>query len=231
MSDHAKFAEIYDYLEAPVKPGDPTGTLVFGRHDVRLAQSMGGLASKSLAPWFVISGNLGKDSGELWETGTPEAGFIAAEVLTGDYDITPGMIHVETEALTGEENARFGLRKMAVLGLEHRAVTALAHATSLRRLAASVEHEGAGHVETVYRVPTDYPFDPSAVKDQLEAAAELLRLADWPARGWLPEQADLPENLVDFARHVTDTPPRIPTWQLNVLRHLPIRLRKAVILK
>jgi hypothetical protein len=57
-----------------------------------------------------------------------------------------------------------------------------------------------GQLPTVYTKPTAYRFDAENPSDRAEAAAELLRLADWPAKNWIGLQADLPLNLVDFVR-------------------------------
>jgi hypothetical protein len=86
--------------------------------------------------------------------------------------------------------------------LERGTITALAHATSLRRLAATIEHEGKKldpATTKVYRVATDYPFDPSNPIDQYESAAEFMRLVEWPAKDFLGPQSDIPQDLIEFA--------------------------------
>lgn len=169
-ADRALYArQMYEFLEAPEEPPEAVGALVFGRHDILLAEKMGDLYNNNLAAWFVISGWFGKDSGNLWDTHVPENQFIY-DVATKGYGVHREVMYLENgRPLIGKENARFGLEFMQDNELPHDEITAIAHAVSLRRLAATAEAQAAAlktGTRKVYRVPTGYAFDPTNPKDQ-----------------------------------------------------------------
>lgn len=202
MSEIKKFNEVFDYLCDPVMPDKAYPVLVFGRHDTRLIDTMKGLRDNGLGDSFVISGGLGKDSGYLHDLEIPEAKFLVSVATAQPYGFSPDRIRYEVEAKNGGDNARYGLAEMDDWGLDTTVVTALAHATSLRRLAATLENEGRKSdpvTSIVFRVGTNYAFNPESPVDQYEAAAEFMRLVEWPAKGWLGEQPNLPQNLIEFA--------------------------------
>lgn len=200
MANTKIYSEIFDYLRSPLPPSEAYGNFVFGRADRRLVHKMGELYVAGLAKYFLVTGGIGKDSGELAQKGIAESTYLGDEAAKSG--IPNNMLHLETEARNGGENVRLGMSTIQQKGLPHDKLTVVAHATSTRRLAAMLDHEGRqiAPIDAIYRVPTDYPFDPENPADQDEARAELLRLADWPTKGWLGEQSDLPVDLVDFAR-------------------------------
>lgn len=202
MSNRNLYGEVFDYLSAPDAPTSPEDAIVFGRNDARVAHALGHLASRGLTDLIVITGNIGKDSGYLKDHGIPESELLA-EIAMREHGIPASQIRLEQEAKNGAENARNSLRILADEHPDTKSVTAVAHATSLRRLAEGVRHEvavaGSGP-DHIYRVPSNYEFDPDNPADQAEAEAEMLRLADWPQRGWLQHQDDLPVDLAEFAR-------------------------------
>lgn len=207
MSDIKKYDQLFEYLRTPDAPTEAHGVLVFGRHDLRLVESMGRLASKKLAKYFVVSGGLGKDSGHLHELGIPEGAFLASAATAQPHAIPGELVHAETQARHGGENVSLSYELMDEKGLPRGTITALAHATSLRRLAATAEHQGsqlAVPTTKVHRVPTDYPFDPNNPRDQYESAAEFMRLVEGPSNGFLQTPDDLPADLIEFARHARD---------------------------
>lgn len=201
-TDTKKYEEIFDYLRDPKEPTETYGNFVFGRADERLVHKMGEMYVANLAKYFLVTGGVGKDSGELAKTGTAESVYLGDKAQ--EIGIPQDILHLETKATNGGENSRLGLALIQAKQLPHDKLTVVAHATSLRRLSATLDHEATetDTISDIYRVPTDYPFDPNLAKDQEEARAELLRLADWPEKGWLKRQIDLPEDLVDFARDV-----------------------------
>jgi len=95
---------------------------------------------------------------------------------------------------------------------------------SARRLGETLKYEASkktGVIPVVHHAPTAYEFDPKNPIDRDEAAAELLRLADWPTKGWLSVQEDIPEDLVDFIRDThSKAPDPVPAWQSAILRQL-----------
>lgn len=234
--------QIFDYLSQKNLPTNPEPAVVFGRQDPLVARAVGDLVIPGLVEVAVITGGIGKDSGDLLERGfRSEAAYLRAELeedgRTRGYTL-PAVI-LEERATNGGENARFSLDKLEQIGYDTppglTTVTAITHATSAGRLAETLRFEAAKRrsdegVPTVHIKPTAYDFDPRNPKDRSEALAELLRLADWPAKGWLFEQPDLPQNLVEFARaQAGKTPPQPSPLAGAVLRILPPRIRVALL--
>jgi hypothetical protein len=207
MIDAKRYEEIFDYLNVTdMPPATPEPVLAFGRQDQLIAEAAGDLVVAGLAEVIVITGGIGKDSGDIVELGfRSEAAWLAAE-LADDAEkrgyLLPEVL-LEEKASHGGQNAEFGLQMMSDNGFAIDSITGVIHATSARRLAATAELWGVmmsqGPVE-IHIKPSDYSFDASDPGDQKEAAAELLRLADWPDKGLLLAQPDLPHDLVDFAR-------------------------------
>lgn len=207
MSDVKKYNQIFDYLSTPQLPVSPESTIIFGRQDERVAHAAGDLVLANLVDVAVITGGIGKDSGDLVERGfRSEAHYLEKQLHADAFarHYTLPTIYLDEAARNGGENAR---NSISILNdnehnLSH--LTAVAHATSARRLAEMLKKEGLGingAVPEVYVKPTAYDFDATNPTDQDEARAELLRLADWPAKDWLLEQPDLPHDLVEFSRH------------------------------
>lgn len=116
--------------------------------------------------------------------------------------------YVEIMARNGGENVRNSLLIMRKEKLAIGAITAVAHATSLRRLASMAEHESTLNdtpFSVAYRKPSSYDFNASNPNDQSEAIAEMKRLIDWPSKGWLRagSEVELPDDLVDFAEDIS----------------------------
>jgi uncharacterized SAM-binding protein YcdF (DUF218 family) len=239
MSNNSHYEEMFDYLSAPYAPEVTEPVVVFGRQDPRVAHAAGDLVVANLAEVMVITGGIGKDSGNLLQQGYRSEAHYLDTALAADLDSRlpegarrPTVI-TEEKASNGGENARHSLTILDERGFSLNSLTSVTHATSTRRLGETLRHEAnkmTGGDVTVHRVADKYHFDPTNPKDQEEAAAELLRLADWPKKGLLPEQPDLPQNLVDFATDVHGKAPApIKGWQANVLRILPPRARLGVI--
>ncbi|MBC7404835.1 MAG: hypothetical protein H7252_04015 [Cytophaga sp.] len=227
---------MFDYLSAPVLPSDAEHTVVFGRQDPLVAHALGDLIIPGLVETAVITGGIGKDSGNLVQQGfDSEAGYlldqVAKDSLVRGYKIPT--ITLDEKATNGGENSRNSLNILETANRSTTALTAVAHATSMRRLAETLKHEAskrAGVEPVIYRKPTNHAFDPTNPIDREEAAAELLRIADWPAKGFLGIQHDLPEDLVDFARkrHIS-APKPVASWKSTALTLLPNSMRKPAI--
>lgn len=205
-TDKDKYSEIFDYLSAPEYPTEPEATVVFGRKDPLVAYALGDLIIPDLVTIAVISGGIGKDSGDIQSLGYDSEAAYLNEALTDDAHqrgyMLPSVL-LEKAATNGGENARNSLSMLADHEVTYGSLTAVAHATSSRRLAETLKYEAhkkSGAVPVVHRVPTGYNFNPENPVDRKEAAAELLRIADWPGKGWLGPQENVPEDLVDFVR-------------------------------
>ncbi len=208
--ESGKFDQMYDFHAAPHHADSVIdGGIVFGRKDLRIAQAAADLLVARTLPWVVVTGGIGKDSGDL---PVPEAVYLGSHIV-GERGIPQSRVHLETKATNGGENVRFSYSMIAELGLGHSEMAAVAHGTSLRRLGrmmlnqSQIDHFG---VEAVYRYPSAYPFDATNPVDQKEAVGELLRLADWPnkvdtdGKPWLSldPEIDRPDiqELVAYAR-------------------------------
>lgn len=206
MATANKYQQLFDYLAAPNLPTDSEAAIVFGRKDARIAHALGDLVIPNLVTIAVISGGIGKDSGDIRRLGyNSEADYLHDQALkdaaTRQYSLPH--ILIEPNARNGSENTRLSLGLLHGSDSLTPSITAVAHGTSARRLAEMIRHEArtvAPSVNGVHVKPSDYPFNPKNPADQQEAVAEMLRLVEWPEKGWLLPQDDLPENLVDFAQ-------------------------------
>lgn len=133
----------------------------------------------------------------------------------------------EKRAATGDENAKFSLEKLTGEGIGIQTLTAVAHATSARRLAETAKIHASilsGVGTTVHIKPTAYDFDPSNELDCYEAAAEFKRLMSWPMFGGTIE---LPPELVEFVHDLNIKTPKQPSsLTTNTIRTIyPLALR------
>jgi hypothetical protein len=199
-----QYADIFDYLSADEAASHETGTVVFGRKDLLVARKTLDIIQRGDAKWTIITGGVGKDSGDLQ---IPEAVYLANEIneQSQKAELTLPPLYLDITATNGGENARNSLAIISHNELDDSSgVTAVAHATSSRRLGEMLKH--AAHQQenplTVYREATNYNFDPTNPSDQAEARGEILRLADWPEKDWLLPQSNLPENMIDFVRDI-----------------------------
>lgn len=212
MSDLEKYDEMFDYLRTVPTPTESAGLLVYGRDDAKVAYAAGDAIMQGLGDFIVITGSLGKDTGDLK---VPEAHFLRDELLTHYPEVADLPLYMETKAVHGTSGARNGLKLMKKENLPFQdALTTVAHATSARRLTETTRHQAIKRgtpIKHVFGIASKYSFKPENPADQQEAAAELLRLADWPAQGNLQPQADLPENLVDFAHDRHGPAPKEPS--------------------
>lgn len=199
MPELAKYTEMFDYLSTVPEPRPEDGLLVFGRKDPLVAHAAGQAIMSGVGNFAVISGGIGKDSGDL---ATSEAEYLGSELESAYPNISVAVL-LETKATNGGENVRNSLDLLDRHALPYRVgLTGVAHATSVRRLTEMMRHEAINRdtpIAHIGGIATKYEFDAQNPADQNEAMAELLRLALWPAKNWLQPQHDLPQNLVDFA--------------------------------
>lgn len=196
-----KISDMYDYLrdERDLKPAD--GAFVFGRFDPLVARKTIDLFENRTIDYALIVGGIGKDSGALTRLNIPEAHYLASLVLNQKPEVKD-KIYVESKPTNGGECCRMGIDALVTNNLPHNDLLVVIHPTSLKRIMAMLENEAPkkGFEARWQGIGTDYVFSSLNVVDQKEAVAELLRLADWPAKGWCAPQADLPQDLVQIAR-------------------------------
>ena len=199
-----KIKEIYDYLSDSTNPLiKANGAFVFCRDDPLVAKKTATLFQNNLIDYAMFTGGIGKDSGYLTDLQLPEAKWQAA-LLNLIYQIPSKQIYVEPHATNGGECCRFGIDTVVNNSLPHQDLIIVCHPTSLRRTSATLEMEAKkkGFKSNYQRIGTDYIFNANNPQDQQEAIAELIRLTDWPAKGWCTLQEDLPYELVSYAREL-----------------------------
>ena len=192
---------MFEYLRSAPSPVHSDGIFVFGRCDKLVAYEASRLFVRGMGRYLLVTGGVGKDSGWLTPFQIPEAHFLAT-ILVAEEGIPSEALLLEPSATNGGENCRLGLDVIGESGEQTRRLVVVSHPTQLRRLMAVLQAElGNRKLDiSLSGSPTGYRFKPSSPGDQHEAVHELLRLADWPAKGWSVPQDDLPEDLVEFAR-------------------------------
>lgn len=235
MANTTLYRKAFDYLSNASIPTSAESVLVFGRSDPLVAHAAGNLAAQGLVECLVITGGIGKDSAGVVQAGySSEAAFIGHElaIYANRHNFTLPPTKLEEKAMNGRENVVLGLKTLRGNNWPVNPITAVCHATSAARLAATLKHElRASHDEPIVHVqPSAYAFDATNPKDQQEATKELLRLIHWPEQGHL-DPMDVPDDLVDFAVGSVLTTPLYPSSRLldNAFRLLPPRLRIAAL--
>lgn len=232
MSYGNKYNQLFEYLSAADLPKTSEAAIVFGRDDLRVARALGDLIIPDLVTTAVITGGVGKDSSGIIRKGyRSEARFLGNELiidssLRGYNNKMPSVIF-EDRAATGDENAKFSLEKLIRVGIGIQTITAVAHATSARRLAETTKiysSKLSGADTTVHVKPTAYNFDPSNPVDTYEATAEFKRLMSWAIFNGIVE---LPPELVDFVTDLNIKTPKQPSsLATNTLRSIyPLAFR------
>lgn len=234
-----EYKELFEFLSSPSLPTSEQPAIVFGRSDPIVAHKLVGLAADHLVSRAVITGGVGKDTGDLLERGyTSEADFLnkEAESNAGSRGVILPEIDLDEKAVNGAQNAENGLKIHLVKAPEMIAVTGIIHATSARRLSEQIKWTAANKFDlgpnfTVNTAPSDYSFDPRLEKDRKEALNEYKRLLDYPEQGLLLPQAELPDNLTDFVTSILGDQEIKPVkaWQSTLLRFAPPKVQLAII--
>jgi uncharacterized SAM-binding protein YcdF (DUF218 family) len=194
------FLKMFSYMTFPAVRSDEVkpayAAIVFGRKDPRLAIAAADLYYREKVEHIVVTGGVGKDSGDLK---VPEAEYLAAHLRA--VEVQSSKIAVEPSARNGGENCRFS---MALLSESLPTdIVLVCHATSGRRVLELFKFEAQkfGFGGNLQLVVTGYPFDQTNQRDQEEVCAEILRLADWPGKSFLASDlAPPPAEMVAFAR-------------------------------
>lgn len=211
MLNYQLIQSMYQFMacETPfLQPAD--GAFMFGRQSHKLAERVADLFDKELIQYALLTGGIGKDSGCLTPLEIPEAKWQAA-LLNSIHGISLDKLIIESKATNGGENTRLGIAAIRDAAAKNPRVKTdsliiVSHPTSARRLLEVQKHEGAklGFSPAYQITCPQYLFDAQNPVDQQEVSAEILRLAEWPAKGWLAPITDLPKEFVDYARVLKD---------------------------
>ncbi len=202
-ADLKKYLKIASYMNCglPAKNSKLTradGAIVFCRQDPGMAAATAILFQRNLIDWALLTGGFGKDSGDLK---IPEAEH-QRKLLMEQHHVSRSQLLIEPTASNGVENSRFSMRLILNSHLPYNDLILVMHPRNARRLHAvhtKIAREQGFTAE--YEVVTmEELFDPENPSHQREVLRELLRVADWPGKGWSDPQPDLPEDLVAWAR-------------------------------
>jgi hypothetical protein len=207
--DPSMAQDAFDYLSAPTAILErDTGVFVFGREDKLLAQKAHELYMRHNSKFTLFTGGIGKDSGNLH---TSEAQFLSSTAQ--QYGIPRNDIILEEKATNGGENAKFGLQAILDAGQNPDSLVVVAHATSLRRLYAGLDHEvkqayskgSLRNIPVIGHVPTNYTrlFDAEDYLDASEALVEIGNMVTYAKAGFISDLNVKDEKgmrtIVDFA--------------------------------
>ena len=204
LVESQKIREIFDYLYNPTHPLERSdGAFVFCRDDPLVAERAAELYHSQLVGYVLFTGGLGKDSGYLGDLKVPEAKWQSL-LLNIVHGVPQNHIYVEAEARNGAENSALGIDTIVHHELSHSHLTIIIHPTQMRRVHAVHLLKAAEKQFTAEyrRTGTNYIFDPTRPRDQMEAMTELVKIADWSEKGWCVEQPDVPLDLVEYAREM-----------------------------
>lgn len=224
--DRERFLKIAEYIDIGTPAsccdlGRADGAIVFCRQDPGMARATAELFRRQRIFWAMLTGGFGKDSGDLK---IPEAEHQRA-LLMEQYHVSRSQLLIESTATNGAENSRFSMRLILNSHLPYNSLILVMHPRSARRLYAvhrKIAREELDFTSQYQVVTMDDPFDPTNPSHQQEVLRELIRVADWPAKGLSDPQPDLPVDLVAWAREKlrgnaqtlgqsVPTPPESPT--------------------
>jgi hypothetical protein len=200
---------MYEFLIAPqaALPEHIDVTLIFGRKSQHLAQIAATALQRSTHA--VISGEVGKDSGDNPIHGIPEDEWLLAEIAARGAPVDIAQRDLR-HPRNGLDNARnmLGIVRNDIGLTEVGSIAAVIHSTQVRRLGGTllrqIDLNGpiAGKVSLL---ASPYPFDPESPYDQYEAAFEIVRI-DVLSRGSdaiMERPEDLDAYLPDARRAIS----------------------------
>jgi hypothetical protein len=178
-------AACYKYLSAPILDPCPTVpadvTIIFGRKSQELIETAARVAPQSKL--VIASGNVGKDSGDLPSTNTPEAAYIINALLE-KMIISRDRTIAEISARNGRENVENCLR--AIRERMHRnsvdKLYLVMHSTQAKRLTETfrfLARQSDFAIKTLACIPSGYQPNYDNPYDQYEITGEMVRIKDF----------------------------------------------------
>lgn len=198
--------EVLTYHPMITRRWEPTGEVtmaVYGRYCKHLARTIAYVVRTGQPDKLGISGNKGKDSGELVRAGIAEAYYLlsAADVLSGGLVLSVPEIFVDLNATNGIENSEnmVAMLQGHVQGGELVVVT---HSTQTLRLGLTMHHAlrtGGMKFDRVTLLRSEYRADPARLLDQWEIFFEICRIVEMNDLGQL-EMSGIEPDIVLLAR-------------------------------
>ena len=208
MKDSEKLQQVALYMGMGLLPPDDSrvqyanGAFVFCREDAEVARAAAKLYRLGKIDWILLTGGIGKDSGELSRASGSEA-IHQRNLLVADHGVPCDVIRLETKAKNGAENSRFGIDTIVRLGLPHTRIILVVHPRSARRVYAvhtKIARDEKGFSGDYQVVCMHDPLCAENPLHRAELLNEFVRVADWPGKGWSDPQPDLPIELLAWAR-------------------------------
>ena len=155
---------------------------VFARNVKELAHVGAALFLDGFVTNVLVTGGVGKDSGDLPKLGLTEAAYLAA--LMYAEDVPADAILVESKATNGGENSRFGTKMIVDADIRSERIILVVHPSNgVRVLAAhTLEARKMGFTADYQLVACEWFFNPDSEEDQKLVISECLRLIEWPLR-------------------------------------------------
>lgn len=193
---------------APFVPGGAMA--VFGRYSQDLAVTLGDTCNKTRPAHLVVSGNAGKDSGQLATWGIPEAHYLlSGAAVLNQFAMSEIRVGVDLDAKNGLDNA---LRMTSLLtdfgyaGEVNAQLQVVAHSTQMLRLGMTLNRvllDARLSFASVRWVASSYRPSMQRWQDQWEICFELIKLDEMRQKGWV-DNLPIPDELLDWARGHVD---------------------------
>jgi hypothetical protein len=178
---------------------------VFGRYSRDLVLTVAEMCHVSDARHLVISGNQGKDSGQLVEWAVPEAHYVLSGVDTlRPYAISQLKVAMDLTATDGQENATRMVELLGGFGFSgyvERQLIVAAHSTQMVRLGEIMNRALADaqmSFESVRWTPSTYTPSLDRWQDRREICFEVIRLAEMQEAGEI-DGPPIPDDLLAWA--------------------------------
>lgn len=177
---------VYDFFcshyvsKYDLRPADVL--FVFGRNDSDLAYLSQELYADGVVKKVLVTGGIGKDTGDLSKLGLSEAHFLAA--IMYDLGVPADNLLVESKATNGGENSRLGMQMVREAGIPAGNIILLTHPSNGLRLSAvhTIESRRMGFAVDYQLVVCDWDFDADNAEHQKLVISECLRLIEYPLR-------------------------------------------------
>ena len=174
---------------------------VFGRKDAQFARVASNLY-RAGAGNILVTGGVGKDSGDLRLLNIPEAHYLA--VLMLEQGVAGSNLLVEPMATNGAANSRLGTEMIIKAGIPAEQIVLVGHPATLLRLSTvhTLVTRGMGFKAGYQLLAVDTDFDIDLEKDQQTILDECWRLYDYPKsteqhpQPWA-DPIDIPTDLLE----------------------------------
>lgn len=187
VRDPAEFILEYLALRSSAQPVQNDAIVGFGHFDLRIARRCGQLWRAGAAPRILFTGGFGAGSGHL---DRPEAEAFAQELRTHFPEIPDDAVLIESRSTHTGENVRFLSTRAAAAHWPLRTVALVASPYRQRRVSLTWRRHMPGSAHFNCPPPTTLEHEIELFRAQGQDFVDLLpaeidRLTDYAARGWI----------------------------------------------